>query len=1136
MSGDACVAPTAETKSPRLKYLDLVLVPFLIVAAVAFVGAQPGPECAIGGTVSSGKQLLPGVAIVVSQDGRDVAATSTDVAGNYVVRVPPGNYSVRAELTAFAPVSRDAAIGAAGGTCAARVDFTLVLRSRAAAAEGRRPATGAPGPGVTPDAGRTPQAGGFRTLSVLPSASEVAASIPDAAADAERAEVPLPPGFSADAPTETVTATETRRVQINEPLLFGDLAREGMIAEAMGRMGEGGFGGGGPTIAMMGGGPMMFGPGGFGGMRGANRLQGAASYTFGGSILDASPYRLNGAARDRPDYVQQRYGGSLGGPLKIPRLIDSTRTSFFLNYGGNHSRNPVDSYSTVPDAAARAGDLSGADIIVVDPITGRPFDGNRIPAGRIDPAARALLPFIPLPNLPGDTQNFHYVTAVASTNDDINLRVMHTFGAEPQRPMGPRPFDSAHGRQGAGAGPMDPAHMRPRGQTDPADARRQAQRRARSMLNVALNYRRSSSIQSSTFPTLGGRTEGRSWNLPVNFMYAKGTFTNRLAVSLNRNQTRGLNLYAFSRNVAAEAGIRGVAGDPFDWGVPNLSFTSIADLRDRNPSFRIDQRIEISDVMSRMIRRHALRWGGDVRMMRLDSQTDTNARGSFVFTGLYTSLISAGRPVPGTGLDFADFLLGFAQQASVQYGPGRVRLRGRSWNLFIQDDWRVRGTLTINMGLRYEYISPYTEAGGRLVNLDVAPGFTAASAVVSGSTGPFTGGFPAGLVAADRNNLAPRIGVAWKPQTRTTIRTGFGINYNLGAYASIAQQLSGQPPFAVSATSIGALSSPLLIVDPFSRVDRDTTTNTYGIGRAYRLGRVRIWNLDVQRDLPRQVIVSVGYTGTKGSSLDIQRAPNRGPAGLRIAGVQPFIWQASDGRSILHAFSARVRKRMARGISAGGSYTLSKGLDNASSIGGGATVVAQNDQDLEAEWGRSSFDRRHTVNADYNVELPFGRGKRWLDRGGPAAHLFGDWNLNGNVTAQSGAPFTARVTGNFADVARGVNGTLRANYAGERIALDDPTVDRFFNTAAFSVPPAGQFGNAGRNIISGPRQFNANLGLSKNVNLTRNRGVTVRLQANNVFNTVQFSAIDAVVNSPTFGRIVGVRPMRSIQLITRIRL
>jgi hypothetical protein len=442
----------------------------------------------------------------------------------------------------------------------------------------------------------------------------------------------------------------------------------------------------------------------------------------------------------------------------------------------------------------------------------------------------------------------------------------------------------------------------------------------------------------------------------------------------------------------------------------------------------------------------------------------------------------------------------------------------------------------VNYGLRYEYVSPYVDADGQLVNLDVASDFTAAIPVQSGGTGFFSGPLPRSLVEPDRNNLAPRIGIAWKPQSGTTIRAGYGINYNLGAYGAIAQKLSAQPPFAVSATSIGTIQAPLLLTDPFAQVDSATTTNSYGIDPDYQLGVAQIWNLDLQRDLPRNLTVNVGYTGTRGSCLDIQRAPNRNPdGGLRIPGVQPFIWQSSEGRSSLHSMTVRARKRLARGISFGGSYTWSRAYDDASSVGGGGAIVAQNDRDLAAEWGRSSFERRHSINGDYSIELPWGRGRRWLDDDGWKSSIFGGWSWSGNVSIQSGAPFTARVVGSFADVAGGVNGTLRADYNGARIALENPTTLRFFNTDAFSIPPPGQFGTAGRNTITGPGWHTVNMSLAKNVNINRNRWVSIRVQANNIFNTVQFSVIDAVVNSPTFGQVTGVRPMRSVQLLTRFR-
>ena len=1144
-----------------------------VVLSLAWTGAQQAAQtppssqgCVVSGTVQSASQPLPGVAIVaVAADGAEVASSSSETNGSFAIKIPaPGTYSIRAALSAFAPVSQQATL--AEGNCAARIDLTLVLASRAAgtaaspagAAQARQtpaaPQTSqtarAAGPGGAQAGGAVGRGrGGFQQLDVVANANANDAATDDRP-ETLRAELQLPPGFSADAPTESV-ATTGNQTQANEALLFGGRGGRGEFGEGgpfgrgEGGAGEGGeqagfggagFGGGGPGGGGggRGGGPGGFGPGGpggIGGLRGGGRMQANANYNLGGSMFDAAPYTLNGRVREQPDYVQQRYGTSIGGPLTIPHVFNGgTRTSFFFNYGGNSSRTPVDTYSTVPTLAERAGDFSAAASTVIDPLTGQPFAGNRVPLSRIDPAAQTLLAYIPTPNAAGDTQNYHYSTTNSTTSNDLNLRVTHVFGAQPQR----------GGGRGGGVGPGGGGRGGP-GFGGPGGFGRGGGRASgplptRSVLNASLGFRQSSNSASSTFPTIGGSSDTKGWNLPVSWLLTKGRFINTLTVTYNRNSSSSSNLYAYNTNVTGSAGIEGVSTDPFDWGIPGLSFTTIADVRDRTPSRRVDQRIAISNSTVHPWRQHSFRWGGEFRYLRLDSLANSNPRGSYVFTGLYTSAIAGDRAVPGTGLDFADFLLGYAQQASVQYGPGELKMRGRNWSLFAQDDWRVRGNLTLNYGVRYEYVSPYYEANDHLVNLDVNSDFTAAVPVQAGQTGPFTGATPSSLVEADRNNLAPRVGLAWRARPGMTVRGGYGINYNLGAYGTIAQRLAAQPPFAVTSTSLGTAFVPLLVVDPFARVDSSTTTNSYGIDRTYDLGVAQIWNVDVQRDLPRNLTVSAGYTGTRGSSLDIQRAPNRNPdGGLRIDGVQPFLWQSSEGRSTLHALSVRARKRLASGLSFGGAYTWSRAYDNASSFGGGGGTVAQNDQDLAAEWGRSSFERRHAFTADYSIELPWGPGRRWLNNNRWMSQLFGGWSWTGNLAIQSGAPYTVRVTGNFVDVASGVNGTLRADYSGTVVSLSDPTTLRFFNTDAFSVPASGMFGTSARNMVIGPGSHNVNMSLSKNVNFNRARGVTIRVQANNVFNNVQYAAIDTIVNSPTFGQVTSVRPMRSVQLNLRFR-
>ena len=284
--------------------------------------------------------------------------------------------------------------------------------------------------------------------------------------------------------------------------------------------------------------------------------------------------------------------------------------------------------------------------------------------------------------------------------------------------------------------------------------------------------------------------------------------------------------------------------------------------------------------------------------------------------------------------------------------------------------------------------------------------------------------------------------------------------------------------------------------------------------------------------------VGANYTHTRGSSLDVIRAPNRDATGLRIEGVQPFTWQSAEGKSVLHSATVRLQRRAVRGLGGQLSYTIARSRDNAPSIGGGgggSGVVAQNDQDLEAEWGLSNFDRRHRLSANLTYELPFGPNRRWLANGGTWAALLANWRLSTTFSADSGTPLTARVRGASRDVAQGLNGALRANYDGEPIGIEDATIDRFFNIAAFSVPPTGLFGTSARNIIIGPGSRQLDGQLSRDVRLGGTRALSIQIRATNLLNLVNYTNVDTFVNSPTFGQILSVRPMRSAQLNLRFR-
>jgi hypothetical protein len=1102
--------------------------------------SQNAPACTISGAVTAGHVPLPGVVLSLTGEGNqtiDLSSSAPD--GSYLLKAPgPGHYTLKGDLVAFASVSRELVVDEA---CRSRVDLEMTLASRAPvpAPEASRPslpasdaARGAEAqlpaggrgqngrtqqgaPGQQGQRGQQRQQGQqFQSLTLLADQAGLAREDATGTPSESAAQAMLPPGFSAEASAESVTALGSTQGSESS---FGLGDRFQALRDQFGGPGgEGSFVngaqvfGGGPGPGGRGGGPGGGDFGGFGGLGGlvgrggrgrGNQLRGSFFQSFDTSGLDAGPFGLNGRQTTKPSYLQQHFGATIGGPLAIPKVIDaSARTFFFLNYNGTHQSSPYDQYSNVPTEAERAGDFSALGRVVFDPTTHQPFAGNQIPGSQINPAAQQLLNLIPLPNQPGATvQNFHTVSTTSNQLDDINVRIVHNF-SNTQSP----------GRGGGGGGG--------------GGGGRGGGGRGGSNLNIGIHYRHANNVTQNPFPNLGGTNKSNAWDIPVGYAFTKGGLFSSLRFQFNRQHGETTNQYAFNHDIAGIAGLQGVSTDPFDWGAPNLSFNNFQSVRDVNPSMRTDQTISVGDMTVKTRGKQTFRFGGDYRDIRINSRSDANARGTFVFTGLFS------------GTDFSDFLLGLPQQSTVQFIQAPERFRSHSWDLFLQDDWRVAAKLTVNAGLRYEYYSPSSEIDNHLVTLDTNPDFTAAAVVYAGGTGPFSGALPDTIVRSFRAGLAPRIGIAWRPRSSTIVRTGYGINYSNSVYQSIAQQLATQPPFAVANTlTLTPGSSPVPLETALKTVTPGVPIqNTFAVDPNYRLGHVQIWNFDVQHDVTRTITTGIGYTGTRGSDLDVLRAPNRNTNGSRIADAAPFIWESSGATSILQSVSLRVRKRLTAGLAAGANYTLSKSIDNASSIGGGGSVVAQNDQNLAAERGLSSFDQRHRFTGEWTLELPFGPNRRWFNEGGRAA-LLGGWVLNGNVQLASGTPFTARVLGNIQDVARGTNGTLRANYNGAPIALADPTTTAFFNTSAFSPPPSGTFGNAGRNTIIGPGTSNVSMGLTRNITFGQNRGLSIQLLANNVFNTVQFSSIDTAVNSRTFGYVTAVRQMRRVQVLTRFR-
>jgi trimeric autotransporter adhesin len=1105
--------------------------------------AQPA-NGRIMGVIKAGNTPIPGATVMaVNFDTRQRAVTTTDINGKFLFTgLADGRYFVIAQMTAFAPGRAMAQIDAKNQNVRADVDMNLASRMPPEQ-QGQPGRNGSPSmnfPGAAGQPGAMPGGlpGGLQDLSQMAGGAATGADMTGQDNSAIQG-VPGLEGATTDTATESVATSGNMSggqmrgmssAEIQARVEEFQQQREFLPGQG-GPQSRGGPGGGrGGFIMLRGGGP-----------RGFDQPHGALFYTLGDSAFDASPYSLTGSPVTKPSFVQHQFGATIGGPLNIPKIYKGgMKNFFFASYNGSLSNTPFDQFSTVPTAAERGGDLSALGIPIYDPATGNP-DGtgrtqfesfptgtdansmctnsvgclNMIPTSRITTQAAALLNYIPYATLPGALQNFHFVTTTTDNSNNLNARLIHNFGAAGNG----LPFF----RRGGGS---------------------------RSSINVGLSYHGSNSGITNPFPTVGGSTTTRSFDIPAGYTKSfGGKLTNILRFDFNRNRIQTQNLYAFLTNVAGLAGIGGVSPSPFDWGAPDLSFSTFRGLSDVNPLLERDQTFTFSDTVVTTRGKHTLRWGGDFRRIQINTETSSDPRGSFTFDGSNTAQFAIDPktgnlgPQPGTGIDFADFLLGLPAQTKIQcgsnssgscVGSGNYHFRGNSWDLFGQDDWHMRGNFTMNFGLRYEYISPFSETDNQLANLDIAPGFTAIAPVQPGQTGPFTGTFPKTLVNPDRDNFAPRIGIAWKAFKNTVVRSGYGINYNTGAYNSIVQQLAFQPPFSLTETNIESSSTPLTLADGFPAPSPSIITNSYAVNRNYKLGYVQIWNLDVQQELSKTLLLNVDYTGSKGTNLDILEDPNRTPTGLLIPNTEAFNLETSEGDSILHAGTLILRKRLSGGVSLGGSYTYSKSIDNASSIGGGASTVAQNAFDLAAERGVSSFDQTHRFTGDYLWELPFGPDRRWLAQRGVRRTVFGGWQWSGDWTISSGLPFTANILGNPSEIARGTNGTLRPDATGAPVKLAHPTTAEWFNIGAFQLP-AGPFGDVGRNTIRGPGTVSWDMALTKVVPFGETRMLEIRAQTNNIFNHPNYTTIDTTLGTPAFGQVTAAGSMRTMQIVTRFR-
>ncbi len=878
----------------------------------------------------------------------------------------------------------------------------------------------------------------------------------------------------------------------------------------------GGPGGGGPGGGF-GGGPG--GPGGPGGGPGGGRggpdwmgrpnamafgngrrdprsmYQFGATFSLDNSALDARSFSVTGANLGKPPYANGRGSLNFGGPLRIPKLVSASRLILFsVNYQFTRNRtgstsNPVN----MPTALERTGDfsetlLSGSAVSIHDPTTGAPFPDNRIPSSRINPASAALLEYFPLPDLASAAQNYQTSLIGLNNSQNLNARVSNIRIGGKDR------------------------------------------------LNFGLGYQGSNTITPNLLQFADtGSGSGINANLAWSHAFTSH-LTNNLQYTFSRMRQQTDPYFANRTNVAAELGIEGTSQTATNWGPPNLSFTNYGGLTDANSSLNRNQTSSVANSLMWVHGAHNFTFGGDYRRMQFNVFSDSNGRGSYTFNGSATSLLVDGVAQSGTGYDLADFLLGMPTTASIRYGNPDNYFRGAGYDGFVNDDWRIASRLTLLAGLRWEYATPVTELYDRLTNILLGPGDATIQQIEPGQSSTDYGSLPNALIRPDRNAFAPRLGFAWRPLTKGSlvVRGGYGIYHNTSVYNTIASNMAQQPPFAESLSVAASQTTPLDIRTAFLAASASGAGSTYAVDPNYRIGYAQSWNLTVQRDLPGSMFATVGYLGTKGTRLDQQFIPNSvAPGATESAYPHRFTYETSNGNSIYHAAQFQLNRRFHSGIMWHANYQFSKSIDDAGTGGRGQgnTPVAQNWLDLDAERGLSGFDARHNLNLQVQYSSGMGAAGGTLINGWKGT-LLKDWTVATSVNVHSGNPFTATVGGNLSQIGgTAVSNTVRAEATG----LPIEAAGMRFNTAAFTDPAAGSWGNAGRDTIPGPTIFSLDSQLGRVFRLGERRSADFQVQATNMLNHVTITSWGTVLGSDTFGLASNAAAMRKVTASVRFR-
>ncbi len=842
---------------------------------------------------------------------------------------------------------------------------------------------------------------------------------------------------------------------------------------------------------------------------GSNRFSGSLFEYMRNEALDAR----NFFSAAKPMFRQHQFGGAIGGP------IIKDRTHFFASLERTQQITGSSPFQTVPTMRQRAGDFSqtfnaqGQLIRVFDPATTagttrQQFPGNIIPSSRFDPVAQQMLAYWPEPNLPGTVtgaNNFSVNSRPEFRRTIFVTRVDHQFRPEDQLMVRYYINDNASENPGLWGGERQAA--------DPT---------------AALSAGRTQSI-------LGAWTHMLRSNLVNEF---------RLGVVQRKNIADN---FSRGQDYAGQLGLTGVSDAAF----PIVGITGFQGLG-RQP-FRFQTPIrdtQVQNAVSWFRGTHSLRIGGEWRRGYNLDDTDSSSSGDFGFIPQMTGL-------PGnaaTGNAFATFLLGEANTAAI-VRPDPIASHAGYWAFFVQDDWRVTSSLTLNFGLRWEAELPRTVDNDRMNSFDrtrINP--------VSGTPGVVTfagrNGVPRNAYNFDGNNFGPRIGFAYRIGDRTVVRGGGGIFYGptVSAVVATAATLGFSTDVRLTSTEVGVTSAMRLRdgFPPFTRPPVDELGDGYGavpVGASPTTAvsffdRNRAtpasyqYNLNIQREFAGNLMLEVGYIGNQSRHLTANDLTlNQVPPNLLAAGNaqvrRPFpqfsnvtMVNPAIGSSSYHAGFVKLERRFAQGFALLAHYTWSSFIDDVESfteIGSAGSYMDAYNRRLDR--GRSGSDIPHRAVISGVYELPFFRNRGLLNA------AFGGWRTGVIASFQSGPPFTVFSAQNNTNAFPA--GSIRADVVGDP-HTGEQSITQWFNTDAFAVPAPFRFGTAGRSILRGPGTINFDMNLVKNFAITERWKFELRGEFFNAFNNTNFGLPAASVGAPAFGTIRSASAGRAVQLAARI--